>query len=52
MPQGLTEREGASQRCPRCRQSFRVLADEVGSHPCPRCGYFPGDDDDVEGVER
>lgn len=34
----------ASQRCPKCRKSFRVLEDEQGMHPCPRCGYWIGDD--------
>jgi uncharacterized Zn finger protein (UPF0148 family) len=37
--------------CPRCRGRFSTLADEVGDHPCPWCGYEPGmrlGDDDVE----
>ena len=39
--------ESAAQRCPRCRRSFKTLADEVGTHPCPRCGYFPEDEEEV-----
>lgn len=40
-------------RCPVCRCSFRTLEDEYGTHPCPRCGYYPGtyDEDDGETCE-
>lgn len=34
-------RESITQRCPQCGASTRVLADEVGDHPCGRCGYDP-----------
>lgn len=37
----MSHGEAASQRCPQCHRSFRVLADEVGMHACPRCGYVP-----------
>lgn len=33
-------------RCRECGARYRVLADEVGEHDCPRCGYDPTDDDD------
>ena len=29
--------------CPRCKHVFRTLPDEVGDHPCPRCGLSPWD---------
>lgn len=32
-------RETATQTCPNCRRSFRVLADEIDMHECPNCGY-------------
>lgn len=41
----MTIRESAVQRCPVCRRTFRVLADEVDTHPCPFCGYAPWDDE-------
>jgi predicted Zn-ribbon and HTH transcriptional regulator len=31
-------RAGVGQRCRRCGYAFRVLEDEQGMHPCPRCG--------------
>ena len=51
--------------CPRCKCQFKTLPDEVGDHPCPRCGLSPwdlllngreegedtGDDDEVEDVK-
>lgn len=47
--------EAATQRCPACHRTFRTLADEAGSHPCPRCGWFAGDPategDDMDEVE-
>ncbi len=46
------ERESATQRCPRCRRTFWVLADEAGSHPCPACGYAPWVDRDDETEEE
>ena len=39
----MRTREGAGQTCPDCGCRFRVLADEVGMHPCPRCGFDPFD---------
>jgi hypothetical protein len=37
-------RESATNRCPVCRYTFRTLDDEVGTHPCPRCGWAdPGE---------
>jgi Zn ribbon nucleic-acid-binding protein len=44
--------KSAGQRCPKCRRSFRVLADESGQHECPSCGYAPWhvdeqDDDEI-----
>jgi hypothetical protein len=41
----------ATQRCPSCRRTFRVLADEAGMHDCPHCGWGPeveGEDPDRE----
>jgi Zn ribbon nucleic-acid-binding protein len=35
------KRACARQRCPECHTTYRVLADEVGMHDCPECGYFP-----------
>jgi len=40
--------ESATQRCPECRRSFRVLADERGTHACPHCGYDPHEDEKPE----
>lgn len=40
--------EVARCRCPQCRCSFRVLADEIGMHACPRCGYDPYATDEDE----
>ena len=43
------------QRCPRCRATFRVLADEYGMHECPRCGYHPSthpDEDEPDETVR
>lgn len=34
-------RASATCRCPRCKKRFKVLADEYGDHPCPRCGCGP-----------
>lgn len=44
---GSWGRESATQRCPSCRRSFHVLADEIDSHPCPSCGYAPWEGGDV-----
>ena len=49
----------AANKCPGCGYTFRTMADEFGSHPCPRCNYNPlwedwGDDmpfDDEEWEE-
>ena len=35
----MTEYESASNCCPNCNHTFRTLADEWGTHPCPRCGF-------------
>ncbi|MEW9697988.1 hypothetical protein [Paenibacillus sp. SI8] len=41
--------ESATQRCPKCRRTFRVLADEVGDHDCPYgCNVFVWDKAEVE----
>lgn len=43
-----TEREIATQTCPKCGRRQNVLADEVGEHGCP-CGWNPlWDDEDNE----
>lgn len=34
-------RESAWQRCSNCSHAFQVLADEVGDHDCPWCGFGP-----------
>ena len=33
--------ETAANKCPGCGYTFRTMADEFGSHPCPRCNYNP-----------
>jgi DNA-directed RNA polymerase subunit RPC12/RpoP len=43
--------ESAGQRCPHCRQSFRVLADEQGQHECPHCGFEPWWEQDEQDAE-
>jgi len=40
----------AGQTCPKCKKRFKVLADEYGSHQCPKCGYHPADYDVIEEV--
>ncbi|MEK4360860.1 hypothetical protein NYE48_28025 [Paenibacillus sp. FSL M7-1455] len=45
-------RETATYTCPQCRRQIRVLADEIGDHPCS-CGWDPeyeneGDGEDME----
>lgn len=42
--------ESATQRCPNCRHSFHVLADEIDTHPCPRCGYAPWAEKEDDGI--
>ncbi len=44
------DRESMGCRCSACGKMFRTLADEVGMHECPRCGYTPYHDepDDAE----
>ncbi len=39
----MTEYASATCRCHRCGRCFKVLADEYGDHPCPRCKFKPGD---------
>lgn len=29
------------QHCPNCGHRFKVLADEAGSHSCPKCNFHP-----------
>ena len=41
-------RAGVGQRCRRCGYAFRVLEDEQGMHPCPRCGPEPDHELDDE----
>jgi hypothetical protein len=36
----------ATYRCPQCNSTIRVLADEYGDHPCPKCGWEPDDDEE------
>lgn len=43
----MPPREAAWCRC-QCGHRFRVLADEVGQHGCPRCGDWPGDEQDED----
>ncbi len=35
----MSEYDMASNQCPSCRHTFRTLADEFGTHACPRCGH-------------
>lgn len=44
----MSDDEVAAQRCPRCRRTFLVMADEQGMHACPSCGYGPDDDREEE----
>lgn len=32
-------RESSTCVCPHCGRVFKVLADEWGDHPCPKCGF-------------
>ena len=41
--------ETANCSCCNCGYSFRVMADECGTHPCPNCGF--GDQDESEECE-
>lgn len=45
----MTDHEAAVCRCRRCGHRFRVLADEYGDHPCPKCGWHPEQDREGEG---
>jgi len=36
--------------CPDCKKIYKEPEEEAGSHPCPKCGRYPWDDDD-EGEE-
>jgi PHP family Zn ribbon phosphoesterase len=38
----------ATCQCPKCTYRFKVLDDEYGDHPCPRCGYHPEQEDGEE----
>jgi Zn ribbon nucleic-acid-binding protein len=38
-------RASARCRCPECHTTYLVLADEVGMHPCPECGYGEHEDE-------
>lgn len=40
--------EESTQRCPKCRKQFKVLAGEEGEHCCPRCGYHPSQEREDE----
>ncbi len=48
-----SERDSASCRCPECHTRFLVLADEVGMHACPSCGYTGHEDEpsDPDGAD-
>jgi hypothetical protein len=35
----MSDDEVRVQRCPSCRSTFQVMADEAGMHACPRCGF-------------
>jgi len=35
-------------KCPKCKRYFRTLPDEEQDHPCPACGWEPGDRDDED----
>ena len=45
------EFRASAQRCPQCNRTTRVLADEVGLHACPHCGYDPFYDEEEEELE-
>lgn len=38
----------ATNTCPRCKRTFRVLDDESGDHAFPFCGWEPTSEDDYE----
>jgi len=48
----MSDREVATCRCSHCGCRFRVLADEEGTWPCPRCGYAPWNEDEEESEEE
>lgn len=37
----------AWNRCNQCGHRFQTLDDEFGEHPCPRCNWYPGIEDDL-----
>ncbi len=41
----------ATNTCPRCKLTFRVLADESGEHECPRCHWTPEEAQDEEEMD-
>ncbi len=40
--------EYVGQKCSQCKKSFKTLADEAGTHSCPKCGYFERELEDWE----
>jgi Zn finger protein HypA/HybF involved in hydrogenase expression len=42
----------ATCQCPNCRNRFQVLEDEYGDHPCPRCGYHPEQEEELDEEEE
>lgn len=38
--------------CSRCRTVFRVLDDEDGDHPCPKCGWHPSQESELPDDEN
>lgn len=40
--------EVAGNQCPNCRHSFKTLADEFGTHECPKCGFSPAQEIEEE----
>lgn len=48
--------ETAANKCPGCGYIFRTMADEYGTHQCPRCNYGPhwedwGEDEPLDDEE-
>lgn len=44
-------RNSATCTCPKCYHVFRTLDGEARDHACPRCGYYPYDDEEIEDQE-
>ena len=39
-------------QCPMCHKQFRTLEDEEYIHECPKCGYFPEEEDEDDELSK